>query len=625
MKRPLFPSGPLGVLALASLTACVSSSADHHGSSSTGSGGAASSSSSSSGLVYTSSTGYGGEGGSGGSSGDSGGFGGDWGLPIDQGLVAIAGDDLSVYRGQSFYLDGYQSSMPAGDPITGRWSQVSGEPVVNPFPNSLTFSGTAPDVLGPMVFRLRIRDNFTESEPDDVTVNVVNRAPLAWAGPDRGGLAGETVTLEGAGHDLDGDALTYRWTQVSGPAVALSSATAQKPTLVVPAGATEPMVFALTVNDGLDDSAPDWVTAKLLTGPDSDGDLLEDAVEVMLGTDPTNPDTDGDGIPDGWEVFGHEGVDYAGLGCDPLHKDLLVELDYEEYVDQGVKHSAHPTPQIEAALEAFYAGLALPNPDGAPGIALHLVDDSVLPQGFSCVTGFGLGQDFGTDSPPNFAYRDAFHKAAVCIDGIAGGISEIGGRRFALRNPEPVADPETDEEKQDAFTWYVDFLHEMGHDLGVRHGGFQDLNYKPNYPSLMNYAYSFGLTDGPMAIDGSTVGFSHGLVPSMDECAVVEKGIFAGVPKESLAFLPAYQYGTGWTVTDDGSVDWNKNGSIDDAPYMMAFASGAGGPACEVLRDNDDYATLLTGMPLSIPAGPKLPAPFASDGHFWPRAPEVMP
>ncbi|MFO1523527.1 MAG: LamG-like jellyroll fold domain-containing protein [Kiritimatiellia bacterium] len=46
------------------------------------------------------------------------------------------------------------------------------------------------------------------------------------------------------------------------------------------------------------------------TGPDTDGDGLPDAYEVlpMFGTNPANPDTDGDGIPDGEEVL---------IGTDP--------------------------------------------------------------------------------------------------------------------------------------------------------------------------------------------------------------------------------------------------------------------------------------------------------------------
>ena len=34
-------------------------------------------------------------------------------------------------------------------------------------------------------------------------------------------------------------------------------------------------------------------------------------------------------------------------------------------------------------------------------------------------------------------------------------------------------------------------LHEVGHNLGLRHGGNVDCNYKPNYNSVMNYRYQF--------------------------------------------------------------------------------------------------------------------------------------
>ncbi len=33
------------------------------------------------------------------------------------------------------------------------------------------------------------------------------------------------------------------------------------------------------------------------------------------------------------------------------------------------------------------------------------------------------------------------------------------------------------------------FMHELGHTLGLAHGGYNDINNKPNYMSVMNYAY----------------------------------------------------------------------------------------------------------------------------------------
>jgi hypothetical protein len=55
------------------------------------------------------------------------------------------------------------------------------------------------------------------------TVRTGNSAPIANAGPDQIGVGAGTINLDGSGsHDPEGDALTYQWVQVSGPAVALS-------------------------------------------------------------------------------------------------------------------------------------------------------------------------------------------------------------------------------------------------------------------------------------------------------------------------------------------------------------------------------------------------------------------
>ncbi len=42
-------------------------------------------------------------------------------------------------------------------------------------------------------------------------------------------------------------------------------------------------------------------------------------------------------------------------------------------------------------------------------------------------------------------------------------------------------------------------MHELGHTLGLLHGGFDDINCKPNYPSVMNYLYQFDKADGGLA------------------------------------------------------------------------------------------------------------------------------
>ena len=53
-------------------------------------------------------------------------------------------------------------------------------------------------------------------------------------------------------------------------------------------------------------------------------------------------------------------------------------------------------------------------------------------------------------------------------------------------------------------------MHELGHNLGLRHGGADDRNYKANYLSVMNYAFQFrGLqqpADGTTSLDYSRFG-----------------------------------------------------------------------------------------------------------------------
>jgi hypothetical protein len=90
-----------------------------------------------------------------------------------------------------------------------------------------------------------------------------NTPPVASAGAAQSVAARAAVTLDGSGsRDADGDPLTYRWTQTSGTAVTLSSATAQRPTFTAPAAAAT-LVFSLVVSDGKVDSAPASVTVSV--------------------------------------------------------------------------------------------------------------------------------------------------------------------------------------------------------------------------------------------------------------------------------------------------------------------------------------------------------------------------
>ncbi len=77
----------------------------------------------------------------------------------------------------------------------------------------------------------------------------VERPPVAEAGPAQIVPRGATVMLDGrASWDLDGDALAYRWNQLTGTNVTLSGANSDRPTFTAPATLGD-LDFRLTVVD----------------------------------------------------------------------------------------------------------------------------------------------------------------------------------------------------------------------------------------------------------------------------------------------------------------------------------------------------------------------------------------
>lgn len=115
-------------------------------------------------------------------------------------------------------------------------------------------------VNGTYIATLTVTDNAGGSGQSTVSifVGVSNPPPTANAGPDQTARVGSLTTLNGGGStDPDGNALTYAWSQTSGPAAVLSSATAIQPTFT-PAQAGV-YVFQLIVNDGTSNSVADSV------------------------------------------------------------------------------------------------------------------------------------------------------------------------------------------------------------------------------------------------------------------------------------------------------------------------------------------------------------------------------
>ena len=111
-----------------------------------------------------------------------------------------------------------------------------------------------------------------------------NRPPFADAGADVEATLGDAPALDGgASENPEGGGVSYTWSQVGGPAVTLSDASAAAPsfTTAIP----EEYLFRLRVHDGTHQSAPDFCAAVVDSG------TLTFTPEADTYTDNLNPST----------------------------------------------------------------------------------------------------------------------------------------------------------------------------------------------------------------------------------------------------------------------------------------------------------------------------------------------
>lgn len=178
--------------------------------------------------------------------------------------VAVAGTDQSGYLGDTITMDGSASSDVDGDPLTYHWSITSApEGSTATLANATSATPSlALDKHGSYTIQLVVNDGTVDSLPSSLLITVKNHIPTADAGADITTQTGATVTLDGSGSsDADHDPLSYRWSFMSVPVgshATLTGLNTARPFFVPDL----PGVYmaSLIVNDGISDSAADFVT-----------------------------------------------------------------------------------------------------------------------------------------------------------------------------------------------------------------------------------------------------------------------------------------------------------------------------------------------------------------------------
>lgn len=374
-------------------------------------------------------------------------------------------------------------------------------------------------------------------------------------------------------------------------------------------------------SNNFDQSGPYVVT--VVREGDGSGD---DATAHWIVADAS---TTGDGIPDSWKTGGAtidpgdgsglQFVNLPAMGATVGKADIFVHLDWME----DATHSHRPSDAaIKLVVDAFRDAPYIAR-NGSVGINLHV--DAGPTSVMNHTTGATWGSlsraaavgevtQLGTtsfDGSGNVVYdwtdfdklknraggltksgRAPIFRYAVAAHQI-GSVNNSGVARTApgsdfivsLGNFAPVTDMQT------AGT----FMHELGHALGLDHGGNDGVNNKPNYLSIMNYLWQFsGLSrGGAFVLDYSRVALAVLKEAGLNETIGLGPGS-AGYA--TARWVPGVGSAPGSFVqiaNAAGPIDWNGDGAATNA--NVPFDINGDGTQTDLQPCNDWQILKLRG------------------------------
>lgn len=320
-----------------------------------------------------------------------------------------------------------------------------------------------------------------------------------------------------------------------------------------------------------------------------------------------NRDSDQDGLLDRWEQTGDidgdgkRDLDLAAMGADPMHKDIFVRLD---------DMVGHKLPKISLRRVAKgFRDSPLTNPDGKTGISLHLdhgsnslmdIESGKTWGKLSTAQSVKHADQLGTYDKKNdyewtafdklrptnvtaamqkvFRYGISAHQYAPNgSSGLARGIPESDFFITMGTSGEGCGDAKiTDCTYGTGDEQARTVMHELGHTLGLRHGGTDNTHYKPQFPSVMNYLFQFSGAPGVGASSGrfDYSGIASPTVGDLDENNLDES---IGVPVNAIPadFRSKYYCTDGKSIQDmvlGAGVDFDCDGKLDTGTISGSLA-----------------------------------------------------
>jgi DNA-binding beta-propeller fold protein YncE len=277
-------------------------------------------------------------------------------------------------------------------------------------------------------------------------------------------------------------------------------------------------------------------------------------------------DTDGDSIPDRVELHGIRNaqgdllLNLKSRGASPCRKDVVVESGHmtgrepASGVFANVKSTFDKASEVKPVTPCPYEGVST-----ATGMGL-IVDE--LDHELTFETQLKGTAPISALIENEFELKAPFVRHAVWINDFVtkdgGSPSGQAGHGEQDLDFLMALDGDTDTDVHEST-----FIHELGHSLGLDHGGATNdfVNCKPNYLSVMNYAMRGGVplsgSSGAFKFD-----FSHQKLDTLNEALLDERKVLGG--PASLKTLWTNGKGTIAEGAANLALDWNGDGKPDD-------------------------------------------------------------
>lgn len=337
-------------------------------------------------------------------------------------------------------------------------------------------------------------------------------------------------------------------------------------------------------------------------------------------------DSDQDGIPDSAKAQGgtYAGMDLYAMGARPGRRDIFVEVDYMQGADPAL---APRREAMQKLVDAFAAKNIAVHFDTGPlyspafDPALFNLDGGNPVNFAACVelatsaagaadgcTSFYDYKSANFDLRRNLVFHYALFANSLNLDGSAGpsGVAELSGNDLIVS----MGGYGFSTGSNSGLNLLINLqagtlMHELGHNLGLRHGGNENVNYKPNHYSVMNYMYQFaGLSATPDSAYAAERYYLANGLKGKTLCNLVENS-----PCTS-GFIMSYSSGNGMPLDENnlseaanighGSAagayaDWDGSNSLTSGAIARNI-NPLDDNGKSLLKDYDEWANLAVSF-----------------------------